>query len=67
MDLSEFDNQLYEGIQTLLLRRELSEGTAAFNVATKVIRGGFDSLTWEQKFICLGRVVPLARNGNQPG
>jgi len=67
MDLREFDNQLYERIQTLLLRRELSEGTAAFSVATKVIRAGFDSLTWKQKFICLGRVVPLARSGSRLG
>ena len=67
MDLREFDNQLHERIQTLLLRRELREGTAAFSVATKVIHSGFDSLSWEQKFICLGRVVPLTRSGSQLG
>ena len=64
MDLREFDDQLYERIQTLLLSKELSKGTAAFDVATKVVSSGFESLSWEQKFICLGRVVPLTRGGS---
>lgn len=55
------DAQLYEKIRTLLLTNQLSEGAPAFRIAMQVVRYGLDSLSWKQRFIYLGQVVPLLR------
>jgi hypothetical protein len=62
MDLNDFDTQLHENIRALLLNNELSEGAPAFGVATQVVHHGLGSLSWRQRFIYLGQVVPLLRN-----
>jgi hypothetical protein len=55
------DAQLSEKIRTLLLTNQLSEGAPAFGIAMQVVRYGLGSLSWKQRFIYLGRVVPLLR------
>ena len=55
------DDQLYEKIRTLFLTNRLSQGAPAFGVAMQVVRCGLGSLSWKQRFIYLGQVVPLLR------
>jgi hypothetical protein len=62
MDLNDFDAQLHEDIRALIVKNELSEGGPAFGIAMQVVRRGFGSLSWKQRFIYLGQVVPLLRN-----
>jgi hypothetical protein len=61
MDLNDFNTRLEENIRTLLLKNELKEGSIAFGVATQVVRQGFRSLSWKQRFIYLEEMVPLLR------
>jgi len=55
------DDQLYAKIRTLFLTNHLSQGDPAFGVAMQVVRCGLGSLSWKQRFIYLGQVVPLRR------
>jgi len=55
------DDRLYEKIRTLFLTNRLSQGVPAFGVAMQVVRCGLGSLSWKQRFIYLGQVVPLLR------
>lgn len=55
------DDQLYAKIRTLFLTNHLSQGDPAFGVAMQVVRCGLGSLSWKQRFIYLGQVVPLLR------
>ena len=55
------DDQLHEKIRTLYLTNHLSQGAPAFGVAMQVLRCGLDSLSWKQRFIYLGQVMPLLR------
>jgi hypothetical protein len=55
------DAQLDEKIRALLLNNQLSEGAPAFRIAMQVVRCGLGSLSWKQRFIYLGQVVPLLR------
>ena len=55
------DDRLYERIRTLLLTNRLSQGVPAFGVAMQVVRYGLGSLSWKQRFIYLGQVVPLLK------
>jgi hypothetical protein len=61
MHLNDFDTQLHENIRALILNNEISQGTAAFAIAMQVVHYGFGSLSWQQRFIYLGRVLPLLR------
>ena len=61
MDLNDFDTRSQENIRTLLLKNELREGTPAFGIAVQVVRQGLRSLTWKQRFVYLGEMVPLIR------
>jgi hypothetical protein len=61
MDLNDFDTRLQENIRTLLLTNELREGTPAFSIAMQVVRQGFRSLSWKQRFVYLEEMVPLLR------
>ena len=61
MDLNDFDTRLQENIRTLLLTNELREGTLAFGIAMQVVRQGFRSLSWKQRFVYLEEMVPLLR------
>jgi len=54
------DDQLYAKIGTLLTNH-LSQDAPAFGVAMQVVRCGLGSLSWKQRFIYLGQVVPLLR------
>ena len=55
------DDQLYAKIRTLFLTNHLSQDAPAFGVAMQVVRCGLGSLSWRQRFIYLGQVVPLPR------
>ncbi len=55
------DAQLYEKIRDLLLNNQLSEDSPAFRIAMQVVCRGLGSLSWKQRFIYLGQVVPLLR------
>jgi len=61
MDLNDFDTRLQENIRTLLLMNELKEGTPAFGIAIQVLHQGLRSLSWKQRFVYLGEMVPLLR------
>ena len=61
MHLNDFDAQLHENIRALILNNEISQGALAFGIAMQVVRCGFGSLSWKQRFIYLGQVVPLLR------
>jgi hypothetical protein len=61
MDLNDFDIRLQKSIRTLLLKNEFEEGSPAFGVAHQVVRQGFRSLSWKQRFIYLEQMEPLLR------
>ena len=61
MDLNDFDAQVQKSIRTLLLKNEFEEGSPAFGIAHQVIRLGFGSLSWKQRFIYLEQMEPLLR------
>jgi hypothetical protein len=61
MHLNDSDTQLHENIHALILNNEISQAAPAFGVAMQVLHYGVGSLSWEQRFIYLGRVVPLLR------
>lgn len=56
------DSQLYEKILVLLSNNQLGEGGRAVRIAMQVVRYGLGSLSWQQRFIYLGQVVPLLRS-----
>jgi len=61
MDLNDFDTQLQKSMRTLLLKNEFEEGSPAFGIADQVVRQGFRSLSWKQRFIYLEQLEPLLR------
>lgn len=61
MDLHSFDTQLQQSMRALLANNALSDGTPAFAVAEQIVRQGFASLSWKQRFIYLEEMVPLLR------
>lgn len=62
MTLNDFESQLREQTLALLLSNVLSGDASAQRIALQVIRSGFDTLSWEERFLYLGRVSPLLRN-----
>jgi hypothetical protein len=62
MDLPRFDTQVQTSMRALLAKNELGDGTPAFAVAEQIIRQGFASLSWKQRFIYLEEMVPLLRS-----
>lgn len=62
MTLNDFEVQLYDLTRALLLNNVLRRDSAALCVAVQVVRSGLDSLDWEERFLYLGRVVPLLRD-----
>ena len=68
MTLNDFEMQLREQIRVLILNDALSGDASAHRIAVKVIRSGFDSLSWQERFLYFGRVSPLLRNiGDEHG
>lgn len=66
--LNGFEMQLREKIRVLLLNDALSGDASAHRIAVQVIRSGFDSLSWQERFLYFGRVSPLLRNiGEEQG
>jgi hypothetical protein len=66
--LNGFEMQLREQIRVLLLNDALSGDASAHRIAVQVIRSGFDSLSWQERFLYFGRVSPLLRNiGEEQG
>jgi hypothetical protein len=61
MDFNDFDTHLQKSIRTLLLKNEFEEGSPAFGIAHQVVRQGFHSLSWKQRFIYLEQMEPLLR------
>lgn len=61
MDLNDFEIRLQKSLRTLLLKNEFEEGTPAFGIAHQVVRQGFRSLSWKQRFIYLEQMEPLLR------
>ena len=61
MDLNNFEIRVQEDIRMLLSKNELSDGTPAFGIAMQIVRQGFRSLSWKQRFIYLEEMVPLLR------
>ena len=71
MDLNGFDTQLYGNLRTLVLNNELSQDTPAYEIAMQVVKRGYVSLSWTQRFTYQEEVVnstPEARTyrGTRP-
>jgi hypothetical protein len=68
MDLNGFDDQLYGNLRTLVLNHELREDSDAYGIAMEVVRLGYLSLPWPQRFIYQEEVVsPLRKRGFTAG
>jgi hypothetical protein len=68
MDLNGFDAQLYANLRTLILNDELSESAPAYNIAMQVVRLGYLSLPWPQRFVYQEEIVhPLRKRGLTAG
>lgn len=64
MDRTDFDAHVQKNMRTLLSKNELNEGTPAFGIAIQVVREGFHSLSWKQRFVYLEEIAPmLQRHG----
>jgi hypothetical protein len=61
MDLNGFDTQLYVNLRTLVLNNELSQSTPGYEVAMQVVKRGYVSLPWTQRFIYQEEVVNRLR------
>ncbi len=55
------DAELSDKIRALLFSNQLKNDGAARRVAMHISRSGLSSLSWKERFIYLGRVVPLLR------
>ncbi|MGA7545598.1 MAG: hypothetical protein WBW08_07195 [Methyloceanibacter sp.] len=68
MDLNGFDTQLYVNLRTLVLNNELSQDTPAYEIAMQVVKRGYVSLSWTQRFTYQEEVVnPLRKRGLTAG
>ena len=61
MDLNGFDTQLYISLRKLVLKNELSEDSPAYDIAMQVVKRGYASLPWTQRFIYQEEVVNRLR------
>lgn len=61
MSVNDYDHELYELIQELVLTGELEEGTPEHGIALFTIDCGYDALSPKQKAVYDRRVVPLLR------
>jgi hypothetical protein len=61
MDLNGFDTQLYVNRRTLVLNNELSQSTPGYEIAMQVVKRGYVSLPWTQRFIYQEEVVNRLR------
>lgn len=66
MGFNDVDTQIQNQIRTLSARNELSSDALASGVAAQIVQAGLGSLSWKERFVFLGRVVPLLRTLNLP-
>jgi hypothetical protein len=62
MNLSDFEAELREQTRSLLATNALSGDPSALRIAARIVRSGFVMLSWQERFLFLGRVSPLLQN-----
>jgi hypothetical protein len=67
MHLTEFDDRLRAITSYLISSEALRRDASAERIARKAVERGLNSLSWEERFLYLGRVIPLAREVDQGG